>query len=66
MQIVSTDNECLLNRLAVATDWDAEPSDLDDVLAGFLLSIVSKRRTDGTPAAVLSISTTGAIQEIRS
>ena len=57
---IAADNECLLDRLHVATDRDAEPVDLDEAVASFLLSIVSKRRTADTPAAVLSISTTGA------
>ena len=57
MRIVSPNHDIdLLNRLAVAVDHDAEPVDLDEAVASFLLSIVSNRRTAGTPAAVLSIS----------
>ena len=45
--------------LAVVVDQDAEPADWDEALADFLLAFVSKRRSAGTPAAELSIFTTG-------
>ena len=46
MHVVSADNECLLDRLHVAVDQDAEPSDWDDVLAGFLLNVSQLKGTD--------------------
>ncbi len=34
----------LLDRLSIAIDQDADPVDLDDALAEFLLAVVRKRR----------------------
>ena len=45
MQVVSADPDLdLLDRFEVVVDQDAEPVDLDEALAEFLLRIVEKRR----------------------
>ena len=45
MQIVSADLDLdLLDRFAVVVDRDAEPVDLDEAVAEFLLRIVEKRK----------------------
>ena len=49
----------LSDRFLTLVDPDAEPVDLDEVVAEFLLQIVRKRHSAGTPAAEPSISTTG-------
>ena len=45
--------------LAIVVDQDAEPADLDQAVAEFLLKVVSKRRSAGAPDGGLSIFTTG-------
>ena len=45
MQVVSADLDLdLLDRFEVVVDQDAEPVDLDEALAGFLLWLVESRR----------------------
>jgi hypothetical protein len=60
VQVVSAETDLdFLDRFEVVVDSDAEPADLDEALAAFLLEIVSKRHSAGTPAAELSITFTG-------
>ena len=44
----------LSGRFEVVVDHDAEPADLDEALADFLLRIVSKRCSAETPATELA------------
>ena len=49
MRIASSETD-LSDRITVVVDRDAEPADLDEALADFLLRIVSKRCSAGAPA----------------
>jgi len=53
----------LLSRFEVVVDHDAEPSDLDEALAEFLLKIVHKRRSAVSPAAELSFNIIGETED---
>lgn len=54
MQVVST-STVLLDRLEVVVDHNAEPADLDEALAGFLLRFTkgSNRLPPAAPAAAV-------------
>jgi hypothetical protein len=52
VQVVSADLDlALLDRFEVVVDHDAEPADLDEALAEFLLTVVHKRHATEASAA---------------